>query len=150
MLGLMLLGTLLYLRGEVTLAGVAATLGALIKPTALLALPVFWRPWNWRLPLLVASIALCLSALSVGVGWGVLGFLPGYLAEEGLSAGGGFTLLSAWCEHVTGPIPHGGTDLHRARRGTSWRSRACAPAFATTARAAASVRALGCCSSPCS
>src|SRR5260370_10817969 len=31
----------------------------------------------------------------LGVGWGVFGFLPGYLAEDGFAAGGGFYLWSA-------------------------------------------------------
>ena len=44
MCALLMAGLLLFLRGRTLLAGVAVTLGALIKPTALLALPVFWRP----------------------------------------------------------------------------------------------------------
>ena len=39
-------------------------------PPALLALPVFWRPWNWRLPLAVATVIVVayLPYLSVGSG----------------------------------------------------------------------------------
>ena len=55
MCALLMAGLLLFLHGRTLLAGVAATLGALVKPTALLALPVFWRPWDWRLPLVVAA-----------------------------------------------------------------------------------------------
>ncbi|HWE16785.1 MAG TPA: hypothetical protein VG758_06315, partial [Hyphomicrobiaceae bacterium] len=51
MIALLMAGLLVFLDGRTLLAGVIATLGALIKPTALLALPVFWQPWNWKLPL---------------------------------------------------------------------------------------------------
>ena len=67
MCALLMAGLLLFLHGRTLLAGVAVTLGALVKPTALLALPVFWRPWNWRLPLVVVLTAVAgLPALSVG------------------------------------------------------------------------------------
>ena len=34
------------------------TLAALVKPYAVLILPAFWRPWDWRVPLaIVATIA---------------------------------------------------------------------------------------------
>jgi hypothetical protein len=48
------------------------------------------------MPVLFAA-ALGLAYLPfLGVGWGVFGFLPGYMAEEGFnSGGGGFYLLSA-------------------------------------------------------
>ena len=78
--------------------------GGLVKPTALLALPVLWRPWNWRLPLVVAlTIALAyLPYLSVGSG--VLGYLGGYINEEGFDIGRGFALL--WLmESYTGYLP---------------------------------------------
>jgi hypothetical protein len=108
MIALLLLGLLVFLNGRTLLAGVVVTLGALIKPTALLALPVFWRPWDWRLPLAVAlTIALAyLPYLSVGTG--VLGFLPAYIEEEGFSSGGGFRLV--WLvEQLAGPLPLAGT-----------------------------------------
>ena len=52
MCALLMAGLLLFLQHRVLLAGVVVTLGALVKPTALLALPVLWRPWNWRRPLM--------------------------------------------------------------------------------------------------
>ncbi len=96
------------MQGRTLLAGATVTLGALVKPTALLALPVFWRPWDWRLPLAVAAIAVLAYLPYLSVGSGVLGFLPGYIEEEGLVSGSGFKLL--WLlEQVTGPIPSGST-----------------------------------------
>jgi hypothetical protein len=66
---------LVFLQGRTLLAGVAVTLGALIKPVALLALPVFWRPWSWRLPLAVAATLAVAYLPYLSVGSGVLGFL---------------------------------------------------------------------------
>jgi len=49
-------GLLVFLRGRNSPGGrFAVTLGALVKPTALLGVPVLWRPWNWRLPLVVRA-----------------------------------------------------------------------------------------------
>ncbi len=102
---LLILGLLVYFGGRTLLAGVIVTLGALVKPTALLALPVFWRPWDWRLPLAVAATILIAYLPFLSVGWGALGFLPGYIQEEGLTSGDGFRLL--WLlQTVTGPLPH--------------------------------------------
>jgi len=106
MLAFALMGLLAYLHGRTLTAGILVTLGALIKPLALLVLPVLWRPWNWRLPLcVVATIALAyLPYLSVGSG--VFAFVPGYLQEEGLASGNGFKLL--WLAQLaTGPLRYG-------------------------------------------
>jgi hypothetical protein len=86
------------------LAGFVVTLAALIKPTALLALPVLWRPWNWRLPAVVA-LTIGLAYLPyLSVGRGVLGYLGGYIGEEGFASGQGFALL--WLmESYTGFLP---------------------------------------------
>ena len=109
MMALLLAGLLLFVRGQTVLAGVVATLGALVKPPALLALPVFWRPWDWRLPLAVVLtvVVAYLPYLSVGVG--VLGFLPAYLQEEGFAPGSGSGFKLLWlAEQVVGPLPYGG------------------------------------------
>jgi alpha-1,6-mannosyltransferase len=109
MIALLLVGLLLFVQGRTILAGVAATLGALIKPTALLALPVFWRSWDWRLPLAVALTAVLAYLPYLSVGAGVLGFLPAYLQEEGFAAGSGSGFKLLWlAEQVAGPLPHGG------------------------------------------
>jgi hypothetical protein len=104
MCALLVAGLLLFLRGRTLLAGAVVTLGALIKPTALLALPVFWRPWNWRLPL-VMMLTIALAYLPyLSVGSGVLGYLGGYVDEEGLASGQGFATL--WLlETYVGPVP---------------------------------------------
>ena len=107
MCALLMVGLLLFLHGRTLLAGIAVTLGALVKPTALLALPVFWRPWNWRLPLVVALTAIVAYLPYLSVGRGVFGYLWGYFDEEGLASGRGIHLL--WLlERFIGPMPRAG------------------------------------------
>jgi alpha-1,6-mannosyltransferase len=104
MVALLVAGFLLFLHGRTLLAGTVVTLGALVKPTALLALPVFWRPWNWRLPLVVALTIVVAYLPYLSVGRGVLGYLGGYVSEEGFGSGRGFALL--WLmESYTGYLP---------------------------------------------
>lgn len=93
MIALLMSALLLFLRGQVLLAGVVVTLGSLVKPTALLALPVFWRPWNWRLPAVVMLTVVVAYLPFLSVGRGVLGFIPQYIEEEGLRTGQGYRLL---------------------------------------------------------
>ena len=78
-------------------AALAITLGALAKPFAVLVLPAIWRPWDWRMPCLVAVvIAICyMPYLSVGAR--VFGFLTtGYLNEEFLDSGNIIWPLAVW------------------------------------------------------
>jgi hypothetical protein len=107
MIALLMLGLLVFLKGRTLLAGVMVTLGALIKPTAVLALPVFWRPWDWRLPLAVIATIAAAYLPYLSVGSRVLGYLGGYVEEEGFSDGGGFRLV--WLlQQITGPLPLAG------------------------------------------
>src|SRR6185437_16089291 len=60
MVALMMLGLWLALSDRPLRGAVAMTLGALVKPFALLALPATWRPWDWKAPLVVmTTAALC-------------------------------------------------------------------------------------------
>jgi hypothetical protein len=104
MCAFLMAGLLLFLRGRVLLAGVVVTLGALVKPFALLALPVFWRPWDWKLPLTVTLAATVAYLPYLSVGSAVFGYLGGYIDEEGLASGRGINVL--WLmERFTGPVP---------------------------------------------
>ncbi len=107
MVALLLLGLLVFFEGRTLLAGVIVTLGALVKPPALLALPVFWRPWDWKLPLAVAATIAAAYLPYLSVGTGVIGFLPGYIEEEGFDSGSGYRLVSL-LERIAGPLPHAG------------------------------------------
>jgi alpha-1,6-mannosyltransferase len=107
MVALLMLSLLAFLNGRALFGGVLATLGALIKPTAVLALPVFWRPWDWRLPLAVVATIVVAYLPYLSVGTAVLGFLGTYIAEEGFGDGGGFRIV--WLlQRMTGPLPLAG------------------------------------------
>ncbi|MSP66753.1 MAG: DUF2029 domain-containing protein [Alphaproteobacteria bacterium] len=106
MVGLLMLGLWAYLRGRTLSAGLAVTIGALCKPVALLALPAFWRPWNWRLVLVFAATVALFYLPYLSVGWRVLGFLPEYLRQEGILDGSGLWLVAA-LQRVAGPIANG-------------------------------------------
>ena len=97
MVALMLVGLWVAFNGRIFLGAVLVTLGALVKPFVAPVLAVIWRPWDWKVPLVViATVVLCyLPYLSVGSG--VLGFLTaGYLQEEGWGSGKGIWPLSIW------------------------------------------------------
>ncbi len=108
LVSLMLVSLLVALRDQTLAAGAIASVAVFLKPTALLLMPVLWRPWNWKLPLLLVVIGGALYAPYLGAGQKVFGFLSGYVAEEELGSGGGFRYLKL-LESVTGTIPHGGT-----------------------------------------
>jgi alpha-1,6-mannosyltransferase len=96
-MALMLLGLWVALTDRAMRGAVLIALGMLVKPYVAPALAPLWRPWDWKMPLIViAIIALCyLPYLSVG--WGVFGFLTkGYLTEEGIISGNDLWLLSVW------------------------------------------------------
>jgi alpha-1,6-mannosyltransferase len=106
MLAFLLAGLLLYVQGRTLIAGVLVTIGALIKPLAVLALPVLWRAWDWRLPACVAATIALAYAPYLSIGWGVFSFVWGYVQEEGLASGNGYKLL--WLlQQVTGPLRYG-------------------------------------------
>jgi alpha-1,6-mannosyltransferase len=75
--------------------GLALAGAVLTKLYPVVLLPALWRRWDWWMPL-VFGLAIALASLPfLGVGWGVLGFLPGHMAEEGFNSGGaGFYLWS--------------------------------------------------------
>jgi alpha-1,6-mannosyltransferase len=88
MVALMMTGLWLLIKGK-ALRGVAAiALAALAKPFAVLALPACWRPWDWRAPVLAVAIVAACYAPYLAVGFGVIGFLPGYVSEERIDDGG--------------------------------------------------------------
>lgn len=127
MCALLIAGLLLFLRSSTLLGGVVVTLGALIKPTALLALPVFWRPWDWRLPLVVLLTVVVAYLPYLSVGGGVLGYLGGYIHEEGFASGRGFAAL--WLlEQYIGPVP-GAVQIYVVLAGASLMGLAIAVAF---------------------
>ena len=103
MVAMMMLAVWLFTSGRILSAGLAAAVGALFKPFAVLVLPVFWRPWNWKLPLVVVGAVALLYGPYLSVGTGVFGFLPTYVEEERLDSGSAFWALNV-IQSVFGPF----------------------------------------------
>ena len=76
----------------------------LVKLLPVAVAPALWRRWGWRLPAACAMVIAGLYGCYIGAGWQVLGFLPSYTSEEGLSQGSGFWLLSVLGRLVL--VPH--------------------------------------------
>ena len=72
------------------LVGFVLAAGTLIKFYPIVLFPALWRRWEWRMPAAFAAAIMLAYLPFLGVGWGIFGFLPGYLAEEGFTSGGGF------------------------------------------------------------
>jgi alpha-1,6-mannosyltransferase len=104
MVAMMMLAVWLSATGRRLGAGVAAAIGALFKPFALLVLPAFWRPWDWKLPLVVLAVILAMYVPYLSAGTGVIGFLPTYLAEEDLDSGRAFWIVEA-LRRIVGQSP---------------------------------------------
>lgn len=89
-------------------AGVLLGLAASLKLVPLLLVPVLLRRGRWRTPVTAIAITVggYLPHLLV-VGTLVLGYLPGYLQEEGYDSGGRFALLT-WLPSETRPLAAAG------------------------------------------
>jgi alpha-1,6-mannosyltransferase len=94
MVALLMIGVWLLVRARRVAGAVAVTLAAMVKPYAVLVLPAFWRPWDWRVPLAIAATVLLCYAPYLGAGKAVLGFAGGYIGEEGLASGDGIWLVA--------------------------------------------------------
>ena len=72
------------------LSGMLLAGGAAAKYVPAVIGPALYRPWDWRMPagFVLALVLLYLPYLNAGRG--VLGFLPGYVAEEGIAGDGLF------------------------------------------------------------
>jgi hypothetical protein len=96
MVALLMIGVWLLVRNRRVAGAVGIALAALVKPYAVVALPAFWRPWDWRAPAAaLAAVILCYLPYA-GAGRGVLGFVTtsGYLSEEGFTDGSGYWLIA--------------------------------------------------------
>lgn len=80
-------------QGHAWLAGLALAGATLAKLYPAVLLPALYRRREWRMPIAFAAAVILGYLPFIGAGWGVLGFLPGYIKEEGFTAGGtGFFL----------------------------------------------------------
>jgi len=94
---LMLVGLWVALTGRTKLGAFSIALGTLVKPYVAPALASVWRPWDWKMPLVVIVVITLCYLPYLSIGWGVFGFLTqGYLTEEGIISGNDLWLLSLW------------------------------------------------------
>jgi len=94
------------------LAGIAFGAAVLTKFLPLAAAPALWPRGGWRGAIVTAFTVAALYACYAGVGWRVLGFLPGYGADEGLTSGRGFWLLAGLSR--IGALPAAAPALYTA------------------------------------
>jgi hypothetical protein len=76
------------------LTGSALAAAALVKFFPLVLFPALYRRWDWKMPLAAAATFIVAYLPFAGGGSALLGFLPGYLQEEGLQSGAGFFLAN--------------------------------------------------------
>jgi alpha-1,6-mannosyltransferase len=76
------------------LTGIALGCAALVKWYPALLAPALYRPGGWRMPLAMAGVMAAAYAPYLGVGSGIVGFIPNYMQEEGLIDGHRFFLLN--------------------------------------------------------
>ena len=113
MVALLMIGVWLLVRARSVAGAVAVALAALVKPYAVLSLPAFWRPWDWRAPLAVAAAILAAICPISAPASGVLGFVT-----TGLSVGGRLYRRRAHLARraCCGPL----SAIFRADRRSTW------------------------------
>ena len=94
------------------LTGSALAAAALVKFFPAVLFPALYRRWDWKMPLAAAATVLIAYLPFIGAGSAVLGFVPGYLQEEGLKSGAGFFLWSLLGNVV--PLEHVGAAPYLA------------------------------------
>ena len=115
-IGFMALALLAASKPRRGLTGLLLGAAVLTKLLPAAIFPAFWRRWDWRmLGATVGIIVALYAAYTLGAGWHVLGFLPGYAHEEGLENGTGFFILRALA--LIGPVPRWMADAYTAIAG---------------------------------
>ncbi len=78
-------------RPALSAASFAAAVLAKLLPAVLM--PALWRPRSLRFPAVASVIVVAFYAAYASVGWRLLGFLPGYVHQEGITSGLGIFWL---------------------------------------------------------
>jgi len=99
-------------REAAWLTGSALAAAALVKFFPAVLFPALYRRWDWKMPVAAAATVILAYAPFIGAGSTVLGFLPGYLQEEGLQNGTGFFLWNLLTS--VAPREHLGPALYLA------------------------------------
>jgi hypothetical protein len=111
-IGFVALSLLLAVTSRPGRAAAALAAATLTKFLPIILVPILWRRWDktFAAVFLVLLILLYLPYLSVGAG--VLGFLSGYNAQEGIDTGSGIFLYSALAQIL--PLPADGVKIYLA------------------------------------
>jgi alpha-1,6-mannosyltransferase len=99
-IGLMLAAMLAANSKRPFLSGMLLAAGTAAKYVPAVIGPALYRRWDWRMPAGFALALLLLYLPYLGVGRGILGFLPGYVEEEGIADSGIFWI--ALFQRLTG------------------------------------------------
>jgi hypothetical protein len=91
-------------------SGAALAAATLVKLFPLVLAPALWRPaksnlGDWRWPAAFIAVIVAAYLPYIGVGRRVVGFLPGYAAEENLASGSGFWFLDSLRHAFAVPLP---------------------------------------------
>ncbi|MBV8764551.1 MAG: DUF2029 domain-containing protein [Hyphomicrobiales bacterium] len=84
-----LLAILAAMSNRRGLSGALLGAAALTKFLPIAIAPALYRRWDWRMPAAFVVVVGSSYALYSGAGWKVLGFLHGYVDEEGIRQGQG-------------------------------------------------------------
>jgi hypothetical protein len=103
-LAFLMLACLAAERRSPAVAGGLLAAGALVKYFPAIAAPALWQGRGWRLPAAGLATAALLYVPYLSVGTGVLGFLSGYIREEGLAAGGDAASNEPFPLHLLGSV----------------------------------------------
>lgn len=94
-IGLMLVAMLAANAKRPFLSGMLLAAGAAAKFVPAVIGPALYRRWDWRMPAGFALALVLLYLPYLSVGRGILGFLPGYVQEEGIAGSGIFWIALA-------------------------------------------------------
>jgi hypothetical protein len=97
-------------RQAAWLTGSALAAAALVKFFPAVLFPALYRRWDWKMPVAAGATVVLAYLPFIGAGSAVLGFLPGYLQEEGLQSGAGFFLWNLL--RSVAPLEHLGPGLY--------------------------------------
>ena len=104
-------------REQNWLTGSALAAAALVKIFPAVLLPALYRRWDWKMPLAAGATVIAAYLPFIGAGSAVLGFLPGYLQEEGLQSGTGLFLWNLLGS--VAPLEHVGPAAYLALAGAA-------------------------------